>query len=63
MEFEVQGMTCGHCERAVTKAVQALDPDARVAVDRAAGRVSVDSRTDPQAVRKAIEDEGYRVGR
>ena len=26
--FQVQGMTCGHCERAVTQAVQRIDPAA-----------------------------------
>ncbi|TFL17411.1 heavy-metal-associated domain-containing protein [Jannaschia formosa] len=61
MDFKVQGMTCGHCERAVTQAVRRLDPDAAVTVDRVAGRVSVESRTDAQAIRKAIEDEGYPV--
>lgn len=61
MDFQVQGMTCGHCGRAVTQAVRALDPDAQVTIDRASGRVSVESRTDAQAIRKAIEDQGYRV--
>lgn len=54
-------MTCGHCEKAVTKAVQTVDPDAQVAVDRPSGRVSVESAKDAQAFRQAIEDEGYRV--
>ncbi|MGR3373241.1 heavy-metal-associated domain-containing protein [Pseudooceanicola nanhaiensis] len=63
MDFQVQGMTCGHCERAVTQAVRGLDPDAKVSVDRASGRVSVESGTDAHAIRKAIEDEGYRVSR
>ena len=29
-QFDVQGMTCGHCERAVTDAVLELDPQAQV---------------------------------
>ena len=28
--FTVQGMTCGHCERAVTQAVQGVDDQAQV---------------------------------
>ncbi|MEN9780755.1 MAG: Heavy-metal-associated domain, partial [Pseudomonadota bacterium] len=24
--FQVQGMTCGHCERAVTQALKSVDP-------------------------------------
>ena len=35
--FQVSGMTCGHCVRAVTQAIEALDPAARVNVDLAAG--------------------------
>lgn len=61
MNLEVDGMTCGHCERAVTKAVHSVDPAAKVAVDRSSGRVAVESAGDPQAVRRAIEAEGYAV--
>ena len=32
--FQVQGMTCGHCEMAVKKAIARLDPDAKVEIDR-----------------------------
>lgn len=65
MEFQVGGMTCGHCEKAVTQAVQRAAPGAAVTVDRAAGRVSVarpeGDAGDAAAIRKAIEDEGYTV--
>jgi copper chaperone len=62
MEFRVEGMTCGHCEAAVERAVRGVDPEASVAVDRAAGRVRIESRADPAALRQAIEAEGYQVG-
>ena len=39
--FTVQGMTCGHCERAVTRAVLQIDPQAQVKIDRAANRVEI----------------------
>ena len=61
LNLQVEGMTCGHCERTVTKAVQSVDPAAKVAVDRSSGQVAVDSAGDPQAVRQAIEAEGYTV--
>ena len=38
--FQVTGMTCGHCERAVTEAIQTLDANAQVKIDRASGKVS-----------------------
>lgn len=59
--FNVEGMTCGHCEKAVTKALLALDAQARIVIDRTANRVEVDSRQDREALAKAIADEGYRV--
>ncbi|MCW3149683.1 cation transporter [Stutzerimonas stutzeri] len=59
--FNVTGMTCGHCERAVIQAIHALDPAATVRVDLASGAVQVDSSLDAAAIRQAIEAEGYTV--
>ena len=57
--LNVGGMTCGHCVKAVTKAVEALPGVERVEVDLAAGRVTVVGAADAALVRKAIETEGY----
>jgi copper chaperone len=54
--FTVQGMTCGHCEKAVTQAVQSLDPQAQVKIDRPAGKVEVQS-TQPREAREGGSDE------
>jgi copper chaperone len=59
--FKVQGMTCGHCVRAVTGALQGVDPQARVEVDLAAKEVRVESQADAQALIEAIREEGYGV--
>lgn len=59
--LQVQGMTCGHCERAVTQAVKALDPQAAVLIDRATGKVEVDSSQPREAIAAAISEEGYSV--
>ena len=59
--FHVTGMTCGHCERAVKTAVQQIDPQAVVTIDRAANRVDVDSASTRQALAQAITEEGYAV--
>jgi len=59
MEFKVDGMTCGHCAGAVTKAVKQLDGGAEVKVDLAAGRVSVRSNASAQALSAAISEAGY----
>ena len=60
-QFDVQGMTCGHCERAVTSAIQQLDPQAQVRIDRAQNRVDVDSSQPREALAAAIAAEGYQV--
>ena len=59
--FTVQGMTCGHCEKAVTKALMTLDPQARVVIDRSHDRVEVESQLEREALAQAIVDEGYAV--
>lgn len=59
--FNVQGMTCGHCEKAVTKALLTLDPQAQITVDRNQNKVQVDSEHPRDKLRQAIADEGYTV--
>lgn len=57
--FSVEGMTCGHCVRAVTQAVQSQDPAASVNVDLAAKEVGVESRLSADEVISLITEEGY----
>lgn len=59
--FNVQGMSCGHCVKAITQAVQALDPAASVRVDVAAREVGVESTLNEDQVITAIREEGYDV--
>lgn len=59
--FEVEGMTCGHCVRRVTQAVQACDAQAQVDIDLRAGEVRVQTAGDAAAMAQRIADEGYRV--
>jgi copper chaperone len=59
--FTVEGMTCGHCEKAVTKAILSLDAQAKVVIDRTQNTVQVDSEKNREALAQAIADEGYRV--
>ena len=59
--FTVEGMTCGHCEKAVTKALLSLDAQAKVVIDRTQNTVQVDSDKNREALARAIADEGYRV--
>jgi copper chaperone len=59
--FNVQGMTCGHCERTVTQAVKSVDPAAEVKINRTTGTVDVQSDQPHEAIARAIAEEGYAV--
>lgn len=61
LRLNVDGMSCGHCVGAVTRAVQAVDPNAEVRVDLAAKSVEARTDADRDAVAKAIADAGYAV--
>ncbi|CAH0191540.1 heavy-metal-associated domain-containing protein [Pseudomonas brassicacearum] len=57
--FKVQGMSCGHCVKAITQAVKAKDPMATVDVDLGKQTVQVESSLPADAVLAAINEEGY----
>ena len=59
IELTVSDMTCGHCVSAVTKALQAVDPQANVDVDLATKRVRVETRQPREAVTEALRQAGY----
>lgn len=57
--FNVEGMTCGHCVKAVTNAVQREDAAAEVKVDLAQKQVSVKSGLPAEQILELIREEGY----
>ncbi|MER7701804.1 heavy metal-associated domain-containing protein [Kitasatospora sp. NPDC097605] len=61
--YAVAGMTCGHCEQAVGKAVSALPGVTAVRVDVPAGLVTVSAAAelDEAALRAAVDDAGYEL--
>jgi len=59
--FSVTGMTCGHCEKAVTQALLTVDPQAEITIDRSQNSVQVDSEQPREKLRHAIAEEGYTV--
>ena len=59
--LDVQGMTCGHCEKAVTTAIRLLDPQAEITIDRSQNRVEVNTSQPREAIAEAIREEGYAV--
>lgn len=57
--LDVSGIGCGSCFSKITKAIQALDNEAKVLVDRAAGKVNVESSENPERARVAVETLGF----
>ncbi len=60
-ELQVKGMSCQHCVKGVTRAIQEQDPQAEVQVDLASGRVQARTTLPHEALVQAITDEGYEV--
>lgn len=58
-EFDVAGMSCGHCVGRVTEAIRQADPAARVEVDLATGKVRVETSRNRETVVRALTDAGY----
>jgi copper chaperone len=59
VELVVRGMSCGHCVKAVTAAIQAQDRTARVEVDLPAGRIRAETSLSLAALTEIIAAEGY----
>ena len=60
-EFQIDGMTCGHCVMGVTKALKEFSPDdLKVQIGKA--EVTFDeTKINENELVTAIEDEGYKV--
>ncbi|MFM8864946.1 MAG: heavy-metal-associated domain-containing protein [Limnohabitans sp.] len=59
--YVVEGMSCAHCVKAITRAVQQLDPQAQVQVALAEKKVVVESTAAREAIAQAMAREGYAV--
>lgn len=59
IELTVDGMSCGHCVGWVTQAVQGVDAAAKVKIDLAAKRVTIDSGAATGRLVAAIGAAGY----
>jgi copper chaperone len=60
--YNVEGMSCGHCELSVREEVEDVAGVTSVQADHSTGRVVVAGEdVDDEAVRAAIAEAGYRV--
>ncbi|MAM41254.1 MAG: heavy metal transport/detoxification protein [Erythrobacter sp.] len=59
MELRIEGMTCGGCAKSVTKAIQSVDPDARIETNPAARTVKVETSASQSDLQQVLEEAGY----
>lgn len=60
--LRISGMSCGHCARTVSQALEAVNGVKKAEVDLAGGRAVVEyeeTQTTPAALVGAVMDEGY----
>jgi copper chaperone len=58
-EIQVTGMSCQHCVRAVTQALEKVPGVTGVQVDLERGLARVEGGADPGALTQAVVDAGY----
>jgi len=61
LSLKVSGMTCGGCINAVTRAVQAQDPGAKVQADLATQIIELETTLSVEQASQAIADAGFPV--
>jgi copper chaperone len=63
LSLKVSGMTCGGCINAVTRAIQAQDPQAKVFVDLTSQTVELETSLSSEIVSELITDAGFPVSK
>jgi copper chaperone len=61
LSLKVSGMTCGGCINAITRAIQAEDPQAKVRADLASQVVDLETSLSATQVSQIITDAGFPV--
>lgn len=68
VSLSIEGMTCGHCQKAVTQALQQVEGVERVEVNLEKGEAAVEVRAplkksgcDSEQLVAAVQEEGYQA--
>lgn len=59
MQFHVEDMTCGACVRGVTRAIQALDPQAQINADPPTRQLDVNTSASREQIEAALTEAGF----
>ncbi len=61
MTLKVEGMTCGHCQKAVQEALEGVPGAQHVEVDLKTGTAKVEGVLDANLLIEAVVEEGYQA--
>jgi copper chaperone len=61
LELQVEGMTCGHCEKTVKTALEGVVGPGKARVSLPEGKAWVEGPADPAALISAVAEEGYKA--
>jgi len=61
LSLKVSGMTCGGCINAITRAIQAEDPQAKVQADLGTQTVSLETTLSQAQASQLLTDAGFPV--
>jgi len=61
LTLKVSGMTCGGCINAVTRAIQAADPQAKVQADLASQIINLETELSAEQASQLITDAGFPI--
>ncbi|MCR9195275.1 MAG: heavy-metal-associated domain-containing protein [Hyphomonas sp.] len=59
MRFHIENMACGGCARSVTKAIQSVDPAAKVATSQETRTIEVASNAPVGELISVLKEAGY----
>ncbi len=62
IELRIPAMSCGHCVRAITEAVHAVDPSAEVSTDIPQHLVRIQTQLPAAAIEQQLTQAGYPPG-
>lgn len=59
VRFKVPAMTCGGCARSITRAIQSVDPAAKIDTNVPARLVTVETAANEESLVEVIREAGY----
>lgn len=59
LTLDIPAISCGHCARSITEAVQELDPAARIQVDIDHKRAVIETSAPTATVLARLDEEGF----